>query len=136
MQTSEENKHKCQPGDYQLIQDQILQTNITRIVQQTVRRSTIEILGVTGLIKACILQFFPVNCIRRFSKPALILIIFIFLCPASLIKITNHKELLRDNYNNLTAVRNLQVTSPQNIHRLSSKQVMRTLKLIKYMQLL
>ena len=36
-------------GDYKLIQYQILQTNITRTVCQTVRRITNEILGVKGL---------------------------------------------------------------------------------------
>ena len=35
-QTSDENKEKCKLGDYQLIQYQILQTNIIRIVWQTV----------------------------------------------------------------------------------------------------
>ena len=43
------NKEKYQPGDYKLIQYQILQTNITRIVWQTVRRITNEILGIKGL---------------------------------------------------------------------------------------
>ena len=37
-QTSDENKEKYQSGDYKLIQWQILQTNITRTVWQTVRR--------------------------------------------------------------------------------------------------
>ena len=37
-QTSDENKEKYQLGDYMLIQCQILQTNITRTVWQTVRR--------------------------------------------------------------------------------------------------
>ena len=36
-------------GDYLLIQNQILQANIIRIVWQTVRRITIEILGVKRL---------------------------------------------------------------------------------------
>ena len=49
-QTSDENKEKCKLGDYQLIQYQILQTNIIRIVWQTVRRITNKILGVKGLI--------------------------------------------------------------------------------------
>ena len=48
-QTSDENKEKYQLGDYKLIQYQILQTNITRTVCQTVRRITNEILGVKGL---------------------------------------------------------------------------------------
>ena len=43
------NKEKYQPGDYKLILYQILQTNITRIVWQTVRRITNEILGIKGL---------------------------------------------------------------------------------------
>ena len=37
-------------GNYQLIQYQILQTNIIRIVWQTVRRITNKILGLKGLI--------------------------------------------------------------------------------------
>ena len=47
--TSNENKEKYQLGDYWLIQLQILQTNITWIVLQTVGRITDEILGVKGL---------------------------------------------------------------------------------------
>ena len=47
-QTSDENKEKYQLGDYKLIQYQILQTNITRTVWQTVRRITNVILGVKG----------------------------------------------------------------------------------------
>ena len=43
-------KEKCQLGDYKLIQFQILQTNITRTVWQTVSRITNEILGVKGLM--------------------------------------------------------------------------------------
>ena len=39
-QTSGENKVKYQLGDYKLIQYQILQTNITKTVCQTVRRIT------------------------------------------------------------------------------------------------
>ena len=42
-------KEKYQSGDYQLIQKQILQTNIIRFVWQTVRRITNEIWGVKGL---------------------------------------------------------------------------------------
>ena len=42
-------KNEYQLGDYKLIQYQILQTNITRTVWQTVRRITNEILGVKGL---------------------------------------------------------------------------------------
>ena len=48
---SDANKEKYQLGDYKLIQSQILQTNITRTVRQTVRRITDEILGVRGLKK-------------------------------------------------------------------------------------
>ena len=47
-QTSDENTEKYQLGDYRLIQYQILQTNITRTVWQTVRRITNKILGVHG----------------------------------------------------------------------------------------
>ena len=47
MQTSDENKEKY--GTTKLIQYQILQTNIMRIIWQTVRRITNEILGVEGL---------------------------------------------------------------------------------------
>ena len=49
-QTSDENKEKYQLGDYKLIQYQILQTNITRTVWETVRRITNEILEVKGFI--------------------------------------------------------------------------------------
>ena len=52
-QTSDENEEKYQLGDYKLIQYQILQINITRVVRQTVRRITDEILGVKGLIGSC-----------------------------------------------------------------------------------
>ena len=52
-QTSDENKEKYQLGDYKLIQYQILQTNITRTVWQTVRRVTNEILGVKELNISC-----------------------------------------------------------------------------------
>ena len=48
-QTSDEDKEKYQLGDYRLIQCQILQTNNTRTVWQTVRRITNEILEVKGL---------------------------------------------------------------------------------------
>ena len=48
-ETSDENKEKYQLGDYKLIQYQILQTNITRSVWQTVGRMTNETLGVKGL---------------------------------------------------------------------------------------
>ena len=49
MQANDENKGKYQLEDYLLIQHQILQTNMMRIVWQTVRRITNEILGVKGL---------------------------------------------------------------------------------------
>ena len=45
-QTSDENREQSQLEDYILIQCQILQTNITRTMWQTVRRITNEILGV------------------------------------------------------------------------------------------
>ena len=45
-QISDQNEEKYQSGDYKLIQNEILQTNITRIGWQTVRRITNEILGV------------------------------------------------------------------------------------------
>ena len=45
-QTSDENKEKYKLADYQLIQNQILQTHIIRIVLQTVRRIINEILRV------------------------------------------------------------------------------------------
>ena len=50
-QTSDENKEKYQLGDHKLIKCQILKINIKRIVWQTVRRITSEILGVKGLIQ-------------------------------------------------------------------------------------
>ena len=48
-QACDENEEKYQLGDYKLIQHEIIQTNITRTVWQTVRRITNEILGVKGL---------------------------------------------------------------------------------------
>ena len=48
-QTSDKNKEKYQLGDYKLFQYQILQTNITRTVWQTVRRITYEIFGAKEL---------------------------------------------------------------------------------------
>ena len=42
------NKGKYQLEDHYLIQYQILQTNMIRMVWQTVRRITEEILGVKG----------------------------------------------------------------------------------------
>ena len=47
-QTNDENKEKYQIENYKLIKNQILQTNITRTVWQTVRKVTEEILGVKG----------------------------------------------------------------------------------------
>ena len=49
MQTSDKNKEKYQLCDYWWSKYQILQTNIMRIIWQTVGRITIEILGVKGL---------------------------------------------------------------------------------------
>ena len=49
-QTTDENIGKYQSVDYQLTQYQFLQTNILRIVQQTVRRITNEIFRVNGFI--------------------------------------------------------------------------------------
>ena len=49
-QTSYENLQKLTRGFNNLIQHQILQTNITRTIWQTVRRITNEILGVKRLI--------------------------------------------------------------------------------------
>ena len=51
MQTSDENEEKYQLWEYWLIWYQILQNNIKRIIWQTVRRITNEILGVKGLNK-------------------------------------------------------------------------------------
>ena len=50
MQKSDEKRGKYQLRDYQLIQNQILGTNIIRIVWKSVRRITNEILGLKGLI--------------------------------------------------------------------------------------
>ena len=50
MQTSDENKEKCQLLDYYIIWYQILQTNIMRIISQTVKRISSKILGVNGLM--------------------------------------------------------------------------------------
>ena len=48
MKTSNENEEKYQLWDYYLIQYQILQTNMMRIIWQTVKRINNEILGVKG----------------------------------------------------------------------------------------
>ena len=48
-QTSDENKEKYQLKDYELIQYQILWTQITRTVWEIVRRITNDILGVKEL---------------------------------------------------------------------------------------
>ena len=47
-QAGDEKKEKYQLGDYFFIQYQILQTNIARIIHQTVGRIANEILGVKG----------------------------------------------------------------------------------------
>ena len=47
-QAGDKKKEKYQLGDYFLIQYQILQTNIARIIYQTVGRIANEILGVKG----------------------------------------------------------------------------------------
>ena len=52
-QLSDENKEKYKLKDFKLIKDQILRTNIIRIVKQTVRRITNKISGVKGLIYSC-----------------------------------------------------------------------------------
>ena len=54
-------KKKYQLGDYELIQYQILQTDITRTVWQTVRRITNEILGVKGLSQIMFRQNKPME---------------------------------------------------------------------------
>ena len=51
MQTGDKNKEKYQLGDFKLIQYQILQANNLRIMWQTVRRFSNEIMEVKGLIK-------------------------------------------------------------------------------------
>ena len=48
--TTTKIKKKDNLGDYQLIQYQVFLTNIIRILWQTVRRITDEILGAKGLI--------------------------------------------------------------------------------------
>ena len=48
-QASDKNREKYQLGAYELIQYQILPTNNTRTVWQTVKRITNWILGVKGL---------------------------------------------------------------------------------------
>ena len=53
LQTSDENKEKYKLKDFKLIKDQILRTNIIRIIKQTVRRITNKISGVKGLIYSC-----------------------------------------------------------------------------------
>ena len=49
MHKSDENREKYQLGDYELIQYQTLQIDIIRIVSQTVKKITNEILQVKGL---------------------------------------------------------------------------------------
>ena len=62
---SDEDKVKYQLGDYWLIQNQILQNNTIRIVCQTVKRITNEILGVEGLVFIRLL----VLCFYSFFSP-------------------------------------------------------------------
>ena len=64
-------KKLYQLGDYELIQYQILQTNITITVWETVRRITNEILGVKGLRspRLLVIEKFPV-CITLDSLPS------------------------------------------------------------------
>ena len=52
----DENKENYQLGDYWLNQYQILQTNTTRTIWQTVRRISKEIIGVKGLSGALVLH--------------------------------------------------------------------------------
>ena len=67
-QTSNNNREKCQLGDYHyLIQYKILQTNIIRIVQQIVRRITYEILGVKWLT-ACFTDGIITGIYSTFAK--------------------------------------------------------------------
>ena len=71
-ETSDENKEKYQLGDYKLIQYQILQTDITRTVWETVRRITNEIFGVKGLIEQGHIYFFLKSWPHVMVKPFLI----------------------------------------------------------------
>ena len=52
----EKYREKCKLWDDQLIRYQILQTSKRRIVWQTVRRITYEILGVTGWVNCQVLS--------------------------------------------------------------------------------
>ena len=56
--TSDENQGRYQLGDYWLIQYHILRCNIRRLVEQTVRRITNDILGVKGLSGMIIYVYF------------------------------------------------------------------------------
>ena len=51
-QTGNENKERYHSRNYKLIQNKILQMNITRTVQETVRRITNKILG--GKVLSCL----------------------------------------------------------------------------------
>ena len=59
------SKEKSYLGDCELIQHQILQTNIRRTIWQTVRRITNEILGVEGLklrhLYCCFVHYVDTN---------------------------------------------------------------------------
>ena len=66
-------------GDYKVIQYQILLTNITRTVWQTVRRITNEILGVKGL------RFLPVTPMSYHDR----------MSPYNIIQLSDEKK---DNY--------------------------------------
>ena len=59
-QSNNKNREKYKVGDDYLIWYQIIKTNIIRIVWQTVRRITTEIMGVKGLMSDCltILKYF------------------------------------------------------------------------------
>ena len=58
-------KKKYQSGDHWLIQTQILLTNIIRIVWETERRITYEILGVKGLIIVMVKKNIMISCIVK-----------------------------------------------------------------------
>ena len=82
-QTSDENKEKYQLGDYKLIQYQILQTNITRTVWETVRRITNEILGVKGLKRQSCPRLHLVHFYNQYSCSLYSLRILLILIKAS-----------------------------------------------------
>ena len=64
-QMSDENKENYQLWDYKLIQYQILQTNIMRIIWQTVRRISNEILVVKGLTLYLQYSILQIGCENR-----------------------------------------------------------------------